>query len=280
MKVDELLERVITPWEIDNVDVKQMIALLNKHCKASLEDIQSGNVLYRGFVSTGKLGYSKPKIADSSTGERTSRDTNNLYHLMMDASKHLKSVPPRSKSFICSGSATDAGNYGDIFAVIPFDGVPVAVANHYDFLFQKLSTIGRTLDSKWLDSQFAELLSQEYGVHAPYRDIETINVALSKGGPALFMAILVEYDIFRAPNTLTRKRWSINQTYERLTGTDLDAALGMSSSDSRSGKHTLDKQALDTSLEAGLSDRGRELYAKLKADPRHMFEVLASEIYG
>lgn len=271
MKVNELFEAVVKKWEIEEVDVEEMITLLNKHCKDSLKDLQSGNVLYRGFYN----GGTKPKVIDSSTGERTSRDTKNIYQIMMEASEHLNDVPHRSKSFICSGSATDAYNYGDLFAIIPFDGVPVAVSDEYDMLFKRLPTVGS--DLRQFDSNLAAFVSM-YGAKIGRRaSVDEMNRLFAEVGPELFMLELMEWQIFRGSASPGVKRSPniIANVYKQESGNDLPELKT-----SPSSKVVMpNSRALDVALLQGLNERGNQLYKELKARPTEMFTVLASYVF-
>jgi hypothetical protein len=108
-------------------DITELVTLLNAHCKSGLESVAKGSILYR---ADRKFGGKKWITIDSSTGTRTSRDTNNVYQLMLETSEHFKHIPQRSKSLICSTDFSTAYNYADnakdIFVVFPFDGTSVA----------------------------------------------------------------------------------------------------------------------------------------------------------
>ena len=135
MKVEELLTektQVIRPWKVFPVDVKRGIELLNEHCRASLADIKSGNVLFRGFASPPKA---RVAVLDSGASLRTSKDSSNIYQLAMDVAERFKGYPRRSSSFICTGNLVDATRYasvGGAYAMIHYDGTPVAVAKALD----------------------------------------------------------------------------------------------------------------------------------------------------
>jgi len=124
MKVNELLlEKTLIKkkWRADKVTVSEAIKLLNNNCKSSLTDIAKGVILWRGMRGVGKVA-----ALDSTEAYRTSRDTNNLYQLGMEASSNMKGVPPRSKSFICTTDYTTADNYGQLYTMFPYDDTPVA----------------------------------------------------------------------------------------------------------------------------------------------------------
>ena len=130
-----LTERIITPWEIEHPDVGEAISILNKNCKSGLAAIASGSLLYRGFkrLKSGESGFT---IIDTANAERTSKDTNNLYQLMMDTSSAFRCYPSRSNSLICSTDVYTASVYGDTYVIFPFDGTLLAVSKQSDFIEQ------------------------------------------------------------------------------------------------------------------------------------------------
>src|SRR4051812_3088795 len=121
---DFLTEQMLKPWTIDKLKVDQAIELLNIHCKNGLTAIENGCLLYRGEKKKNSIPF---QMIDASRGERTSKDTNNIYQLMMDNSTALANYPKRSKSLICSTSYSEARDYGIARVIIPFDDVEIAV---------------------------------------------------------------------------------------------------------------------------------------------------------
>lgn len=137
-----IAEGIVKKWEVVSVDVQKANALLNAHCKSGFESIANGSVLWRGDANRGEY-----VAIDSSTGVRTSKDTNNLYQMMMDASTNLKHVPSRSKSLICSNDFKIADKYGSkLYAVFPEDGTKIAVSRVEDFIDQNIYALKKTVD--------------------------------------------------------------------------------------------------------------------------------------
>ena len=141
MKVNELLlekTRIKTPWTVEKIKIDAAINLLNEKCRASLNDIASGHILWRGMNNIGKIA-----TLDSTKSYRTSKDTNNLYQLGMETSKNLQHIPHRSKSFVCSTSRSIAEGYGyNIYVLFPFDNTPIAVSTEDDFIGTFVKGIG------------------------------------------------------------------------------------------------------------------------------------------
>jgi hypothetical protein len=134
-----LTDEILTGWDTTDLTVKKAIALLNKHCKNGLKVITNGSVMYRGF---GKHPPSSDfAIIDSSKVERTSRDTDNTYQLLMDISPALSGFPKRSQSLICTTVWKDTAIYGpDRRIIVPYDGTAIATTPSRDFF-------GQTVDS-------------------------------------------------------------------------------------------------------------------------------------
>jgi hypothetical protein len=98
-------------------------------------------VLFRGFHSSPiTSGYIAAAI-DPSTGKRVSKDSNNLYQLMMDSSTELVGYPSRSKSLICTSNPLQASAYGEVHVVIPKDGAKVCTIKKGDMFAVALSGI-------------------------------------------------------------------------------------------------------------------------------------------
>jgi len=130
-----LTEEIVKPWEIETIDVKKAVDLLNTSCKKGLEAVTNGGLLFRGFKHDVAV-----MTIDSSKGERTSRDTNNIYQLMMDLSDKMTDYPSRSKSLICSSNLAEAASYGSPMVIIPFDGTEVVASTVDDFIDNEISS--------------------------------------------------------------------------------------------------------------------------------------------
>lgn len=133
MKLQELHEAVIKKWDVKDADIYTAINFLNESCKDGLESIQQGSLLYRGFVD--EPSDKDFVIIDSSNSIRTSRDSNNLYQLMMEAA--LPDVPSRSASIICSTNMYTASMYSNLSipprVIIPVDETILALSDVEDF---------------------------------------------------------------------------------------------------------------------------------------------------
>lgn len=169
MKVSELFEAVLHSALYTKLSVNEAQSTLAAHCKESYKAISTGGVLFRGDLTVG----SDFALIDTTSLKRTSRDTDNGYQLIMDNAKALASVPKRSGSLICTTSAKTAEGYGHAYALIPFDGIKIAVSDTADFIYQDvIDQLGKS----------AYLLSELAGVSTTLPDelkvsLETLSVA-------------------------------------------------------------------------------------------------------
>ena len=131
---DFLAEKIIVAPKVSELDIANAIKLLNKHCKNGLAAITNGGVIFRGSKSYANVKFG---VVDSTSSFRTSRDTNNVYQIMMDSSSALVDYPRRSNSLVCSTDLDDASSYGSPMVVIPFDGTKIAISKNFDFLHVK-----------------------------------------------------------------------------------------------------------------------------------------------
>lgn len=131
-------------WDLTSLDNAGMVSLLNAHAKDGLKAITNGGLLWRGFVNSPASGA---VVIDSTNARRRSKDTNNIYQLMMDASPALSKYPSRSNALIASTSYSYATSYagkGGAHALIPFDGTEIAVLSVLDILAQRFDSPLRT----------------------------------------------------------------------------------------------------------------------------------------
>jgi len=170
-----LTEAVIKPWRKRTLlqktdlftedDVKKATDALIKYCPGFLPALKNSGILYRGSSASSRdtLSPRAPKLSyvDSSTGVRTSKDTNNFYQLMMEISEPLNDagIPHRSKSLICSTSLMSASNYGAASAVIPVGNPVIAVSDYKDFLNTRVKYAGGLLGISLTDTHFLDYLN-------------------------------------------------------------------------------------------------------------------------
>lgn len=124
------------------LEAEQAWELLNKHCKDALKDIETP-------IVRGMKGFDRGfGVIHGEAGGRMSRNTTNHYTVILDAVLP-KEYPKRSASIICANwdNRHHAMGYGGkLFAVIPFDGVKIAVCPDSD-IWDTQITIGKESDS-------------------------------------------------------------------------------------------------------------------------------------
>jgi hypothetical protein len=188
---------ITSKWKVSKVNVKRGIELLNEHCRKSLSDVASSNVLFRGFKQS---PGSSVMVFDSTAALRTSKDSSNLYQLAMDISSNLKGVPKRSASFICSSDMHYARQFShswqNLYVMLPFDGTPVAVSREDDFINKNLT---RSMDIEYFDSFLRDAL-YDLGIkpdkQSKYISAARINAALAEKSPeAIIYSMIDNFDL-------------------------------------------------------------------------------------
>jgi hypothetical protein len=200
-----LTEKIIKVWTSDKVSTEVAIDLLNAHCKDGLKAVANGGLLMRGFERL----HGDAVLINSTNTIRTSKDTNNLYQLMMETSSELSDVPKRSNSFICSTNANSADAYGPLYYIVPFDGTTLAIASEPDFIHTSINnqllgsalydvqdisyiasflslfgikpTAGKFTDANKIDNELAKISNEMFffGWTAQIADSITANLKLS-----------------------------------------------------------------------------------------------------
>ena len=138
--------------------------IIQEFGKERFEQLVKGkNVLFRGFKDSSGLGTIA--TIDSTNARRMSRDTNNLYQLMLARSQDLKHIPDRSNSLICSTNLEKADRFGKLYAVIPYPSVKDFGYVHAEDMFEAYVKMG-DLSPQW-NNMTVETLSRlmEYLVH-------------------------------------------------------------------------------------------------------------------
>jgi hypothetical protein len=208
-------ESVIKPWSIikKGASINIVMSLLNTHAKEGwLKAVQNGGMIYRGFdEKPAKADY---LIIDSSTGERTSKDSNNLYQLMLSASTEMKEFADRSKSFICSSSKEIAEAYGYPYVMVPFDGTFLTVSEVSDFFDQMITSpifMDKISDmhkiSDFLISAGAKKTSNKF------MNVAEIDSQLGKLTPE---SLMLRWDLFVTRRSLKFKDEKFQKIYDKI----------------------------------------------------------------
>lgn len=212
-KKDKMPLNIVSKWDKDDLSVEKMIEMVNENCRESLRAIQQpSGLLFRGFGTLpGPKGT--PVFLDSSNALRASRDSNNIYQLLMDRSPEMKdkNIPSRSKSFICITDHYNASVHGGddrVYVVLPYNGTTVAYTASDDIFNSNMSipqfdirnqspedagaTLGNRLQSMGIKPDFGS---------TRYKDADYINQEIAKI-PAEVVAVFIFgeldfYDIFK-----------------------------------------------------------------------------------
>lgn len=140
MKLEELFEQ--RTFKSSETSVTRAIDILNKSCKDALWMLDRNTPIWRGDMDAfSKTGF---RVADPTKTERTSANTQNFYTLIFDNHPEMKNWPKRSRSFIASfGDKSISRVYGDLVAVIPFDGVKIGWVGDKDIWFKNVTLFGK-----------------------------------------------------------------------------------------------------------------------------------------
>lgn len=212
-KKDKLPANVVSKWDKEDLSIEKMIEMVNANCRESLRAIQQpSGLLFRGFNTLpGPKG--QPVFLDSSSAFRTSRDSNNIYQLLMDRSPEMqqKGIPSRSKSFICITDRANAAIHGGddgVYVMLPYNGTTVAYTASDDIFNSSISipqfdireegpedvggTLGRRLRSMGIKPDFGSMR---------YKDADYINREIAKIAPEVVAVFIFGqqdfYDIFK-----------------------------------------------------------------------------------
>lgn len=193
-------------WDIKtpSVDADELKSYLqDKLGKSTVDDLidqlssskggefPSGPALFRGFLNSDNL--KDVFELDSTHSKRHSRDTNNLYQLMMSEALSSSGVPDRSNSVICSTSVEKAARFGKTYVILPLPNVKKIAYAPTEDIFQTSIRMGNfsshsTLGPPQISSRIHHVLQGlGYDIGAwdggKYTDVGAINAAFAKADP-------------------------------------------------------------------------------------------------
>lgn len=179
-----LIERTVNGKKPKKTSVEtydELKKILDTHCKEGLSFLKNNTGLFRGM----NAGYDSFLITDYSQGERKSENTRNLYTVLIDNSPHFKNFPKRSKSMICSNSIFYAKQYGNYqpMAIIPFDGVKIAVCPQQDIwntVLGKIKSITHKLKGNVELIDYTDLLTKSGNIFSKTNSLEEIKQKITK----------------------------------------------------------------------------------------------------
>ena len=199
-------EQVLVSWKTEDASIEDAINILNARCKDGLKAIANGTLLFRGDNRPSK----NIQFVDTAGSARTSKDTNNVYQLMFDASDKMKNIPSRTNSLICTTSSPYAKTYGDVAVLVPFDGSAVAYSTKWHDIFATTvvsSVILKRIHMSTLSYNVGEILKR-LGFTLPddefdFKDIAEIDKFLTNKSPSKILAGFAGYtDFFDAGEVL------------------------------------------------------------------------------
>ncbi|WP_407305444.1 hypothetical protein [Acinetobacter sp.] len=114
-------------FPIEEVKAWKMIA---RFCKDAIPDLN--NPIVRG--TRGASSTATVQLIHGAAGSRKSANTTNYYTVILDKVLTPLGFPKRSASIICANwkNRKHASGYGEMYAIIPFDGVKIGVCPNYD----------------------------------------------------------------------------------------------------------------------------------------------------
>lgn len=188
-------------WTKTDLTISQAAAHINTHCKGLKPLIADGRLLFRGDRAT------SPQLIDTTNSKRVSKDTRNLYQLMVDHQIAELGSAPRSTSLICSTNMATAASFGRVHLVFPYDHTKISFANKPDIFMMRVRhpifdcTIS-DLDGILQRFLFLTGLTVEDG--KSFESLDEIDAHLSKfSAIALAFLMLKTLDEFGIRNTLT-----------------------------------------------------------------------------
>ena len=166
-----------TPIEVEDVE-----SLLKAHCKDALKHFETP--IWRGTRNSSADAYLIHGEADSATGRR-SKNTTNYYTNIMDKFLPYFGYPKRSKSIICGNNDNKdyAESFGSVYAIFPYDGVPIGVCQSHDLWQTDRFKIGKHPDNNRIDDW--NDIFRHYGLlSANYEDFkDSLEEAMSEDTP-------------------------------------------------------------------------------------------------
>jgi len=125
-----ITEREIKPYEYHTYDSDDdTIAFIETHCQQAIAGGMLDFPLWRGMFNhnAASIVHLRP-----GTGRRESENTTNQYTAIMSNSPYFKGWPKRDRSLVCSTDFSYAGDFGQPFAILPFNNAKIGVCSSYD----------------------------------------------------------------------------------------------------------------------------------------------------
>ena len=130
MKSSEfIVEAEVKPYQRQEfTGLQESIKFIQTHCQQAIKGGMLEKPLWRGMYGyEAKVIHFRP-----GTGRRKSENTSNQYTALMSNSPYFKGWPKRDRSMICSTDIGYAGDFGFIYAILPFDNAKIGVCPSFD----------------------------------------------------------------------------------------------------------------------------------------------------
>ena len=121
----------------EKLSESQVLNIINSKCSEALDMAKQGHKLYRGINLKPSVSYCL--IDPNITPRSSAMGAKNYYTVLMDNLPSWAGYPKRSRSLICSSSHGKAGNFGDVYLVLPFNGANLGVFWHDDIWAAKVA---------------------------------------------------------------------------------------------------------------------------------------------
>lgn len=160
------------PEELGTNEAEAVLNMIKTNCGGALaSSLRTNTYIKRGMPMEERPYF----ILDPTKTIRKSANTNNAYTLFTSMSPKWKKFPPRQQSIICSTSDY-AADYGNVYAIFPFDDAPVGICREEDFW----TSFNEGFESVRLHTDLGEFASRImstaallYGINAPETEVFT-----------------------------------------------------------------------------------------------------------
>ena len=141
------------PPNYEKFDLEKAVELFREHCKDAVKMVSLDAPIYRGTSREMTGAF----LVDPSKTERISQNTSNYYTMLFDNNPDNSKFPKRGRSFICSTKRYISRGYGQLYALIPFDGVAIGEVHETDFWNLKVNVLGNKVGVETLNSLFSQM---------------------------------------------------------------------------------------------------------------------------
>lgn len=179
------------------ITVDEAVKLINTHCRDALKNRRQ---LYRGMTPDGDAF-----ALHGEASKRRSANTQNYYTVVMDHFLPAFGYPKRSESIILANNLDTARGFGRVYAIFPYDGVPIGVCSSDDLWYTPEFTVGNAGDEMRIQSW--NKVWDEYGLSpASYEQfVESIKTKMEGGvSPNAERTARMLRDIFGSPENVER----------------------------------------------------------------------------